>query len=266
MPFATARGPRIYYELRGDAARPPLVLLRGLGRNARHWAPLDAALEADHHLVLVDNRGVGRSEAPLLPYDVADMADDVARVLDHADIARADVFGISLGGMIAQRLAIDHKARVDRLVLGATSPGGREARPASSAVLVSLMRARLLPRRAAIAAEARLLLGAAHVAEHPEVIDAWLAIDRELPLPAHTLALQLVAAARHDAAQELTDITAPTLILSAEHDPLIHPDNSRLMARRIRGAELAWLAGEAHDFVTARPRVTARLLRHFLSR
>jgi 3-oxoadipate enol-lactonase len=265
MPFATAGGPRIHYELRGEAG-PPLVLLRGLGRNLRHWAPLDAELEKDHRLVLVDNRGVGKSDAPRLPYSIADMAHDVTRVLDHAGIGRAHVFGISLGGMVALRLAVDHKARVDRLVLGATSPGGRQAVRANLATLASLTRARLLPRRAAIAAEARLLLGAGYVSDHPEVIDSWLALDRELPLPGHTLALQLLAAARHDVGERLGDITAPTLVLSCETDALIPPDNSRLLARRIRGAEVAWLGGGAHDFVTARPELTARLVRHFLSR
>src|SRR5213075_783205 len=86
-------------------------------------------LPTRQRLLVIDNRGVGKSDATWPPYSTARLADDVAAVMDHAGVARAHVFGMSLGGMIAQQLALRHPQRIDRLILGCTTPGGRSAHP-----------------------------------------------------------------------------------------------------------------------------------------
>ena len=115
MPFATgARGARIYYETRG-AGGPTAILIQGLGLSSRFWFDVPDRLAAGRdpwHVLTPDHRGVGRSDRPLGPYFMGTMADDVAAVLDHARVERAYVVGISLGGMVAQHVAIRHPSRV----------------------------------------------------------------------------------------------------------------------------------------------------------
>lgn len=265
MPSTSGPEPRIYYEVRGRRESPPLVMLRGLGRSLSHWVGVHDELEDRFRVVLIDNRGVGRSAAPLLPFTTADMARDVARVLDHAGIARAHLFGTSLGGMVAQRVAIDHPSRVDRLVLGCTTAGGDEAPRARWRTVARLFKARLTSPEAAMRAQAEVLLSRDFAAAHPELLSRWVELDREIQVPRRVLAYQVAAALSHHTAAELHRITAPTLVLSADVDELVPPANSRLLARRIRGAELAWLEGAAHDFPTERPRETARMITEFLA-
>lgn len=264
MPLTSGSEARIYYEVRGRRESPPLVLLRGLGRSLAHWVGVHDELEDRFRVVLIDNRGVGKSRAPLLPFTTANMATDVARVLDHAGIARAHLFGTSLGGMVAQRVAIDHPQRVDRLILGCTTAGGKEAPRARWSTIGRLLRARIISPEAAMRAQVEVLLSRAFATAHPEVLSRWVELDKELPVPRRVLAYQVAAALSHHTAEELHRITAPTLILSADVDELVPPANSRLLARRIRGAELAWLEGAAHDFPTERPRETARMITEFL--
>ncbi|MGH2889619.1 MAG: alpha/beta fold hydrolase, partial [Solirubrobacteraceae bacterium] len=101
--------------------------MHGLGYDRRGWGPLPQLLADDFRVVLVDNRGVGDSDAPPGPYSVSEMAEDVVAVLDAVGNDHANVFGVSLGGFIAQELALSHPGRVKKLVLCSTSPGGAEA-------------------------------------------------------------------------------------------------------------------------------------------
>ena len=122
---------RIAYELRGrmHRRRPWLVLIQGMGLDRRGWQPVLHRLRRHFRLVLVDNRGTGHSDRAAGSYTVADMAGDVVAVLDAAGIGRAHVLGASLGGMVAQELAIRHPERVDGLVLACTAPGWPFAYP-----------------------------------------------------------------------------------------------------------------------------------------
>ncbi len=263
MPFTASR-PRIHYLLRGDPAAPPLVMLRGLGRTARHWDGVVETLEPHFRLLLVDNRGVGHSEPVRRPFGVADMARDVVHALDAAGIDRAHVFGMSLGGMIAQRMAIDQRSRVDKLVLGCTTAGGRHAERVGITTWLRLATAGAGGVEAAIAAQARYVLSQPFRRDNPQVIDRWLQIAREQPVSPLSLVLQAAAALGHDSYDELPRITAPTLIISSDEDLLIPPSNSRLLARRIKGAEIAWLPRSAHDFATERPGELSQILQSFL--
>jgi pimeloyl-ACP methyl ester carboxylesterase len=240
-------------------------MVRGLARTLLHWSGVHKELEDSFRTVLLDNRGVGKSEAPSWPFSTGDMASDVVRVLDDAGIERAHVFGTSLGGMVAQRVAIDHAPRVDRLVLGCTTAGGIGAERVRWRTFARLVKARASSPEAAIREQARLLLSDGFIAQHPEVLKRWRELDGAAPVPAQVLLYQVAAALTHHTADELYRITAPTLVLSADVDELVPPSNSRVLARGIRGAELAWIEGAAHDFPTERPRQTARIITEFLA-
>ena len=117
----------IAWESTGEG--PPLLLIQGLGYGRWGWDPIVPGLAARHRVVSFDNRGIGESDKPEGPYTAAQMAGDALQVLDEAGIERAHVLGASLGGMIAQELAVAAPERVDRLVLCCTTPGGPNAVP-----------------------------------------------------------------------------------------------------------------------------------------
>jgi|SoiMethySBSTD1v2_1073268.scaffolds.fasta_scaffold00828_13 3-oxoadipate enol-lactonase len=261
--YATNGRIRLYYEIAGPAAAPPLVLLRGLGRTVRHWGKLLDLLGDRLRVVVMDNRGVGRSSAPLPPYDTETMATDVLAVLDHASIERTSVFGLSLGGMIAQKLALLRPERVSRLVLGCTRAGGRTGRATSRETLLRLGSAMVLPEARALAHTASVVLSSEFLARHPEVVGEWQRIAREQPTRRRGYLGQIGAALRHDASRDLLRLRVPTLVVSGDADRLIDVENSRHLAQVIPGARLEILSGAGHDLPIERPRELAALLTGF---
>jgi 3-oxoadipate enol-lactonase len=145
--FAGNGSSRIAYELHSHVGRRPpwLVLIQGLGFDRSGWAPVISALRRRFRLVLIDNRGSGRSTTADRKFTVADMAMDVTAVLDRSRISRAHVLGASLGGMVAQELAIRFPQRVDRLVLACTTPGWPYGYPMPRASVQRMTEAASLP-------------------------------------------------------------------------------------------------------------------------
>ena len=127
LPRRRPRERRIAWERHG--AGEPLLLVHGLGYARWGWEPVLPGLAERFDVLLFDNRGIGESDAPPGPYTVAELAGDAVAVLDEAGVERAHVVGTSLGGMVAQELALAHPGRVDRLVLACTTPGGPQAFP-----------------------------------------------------------------------------------------------------------------------------------------
>ena len=259
------RGARIYYEVGGRHDGPPLVLIRGLARSSSYWLEVRDRLERERRVIVLDNRGVGRSDCPTPPWSTADMADDVAAVLRESGAQRADVFGISLGGMIAQELALRHPHRVERLILACTTPGG------SSAVRIAPLAALALVRAASMGSYAEGLrfsapwvLSERALRERPEIVDIWIAIAEREPRSRAGVLGQLWAAARHDACELLSAIAHRTLVVTGDADRLIDPKNSAILAARIPDATLRTLRGAGHDFPTERPDETADLVLEFL--
>src|SRR5215470_17969608 len=137
MPYAENDGTRIYWEEQG--AGDPVVLIMGLGYTHEMWHRLAPALAKQYRVISFDNRGVGQTDAPPGPYSMQAMAADTVAVMDAAGCGRAHVFGISMGGMIAQELALRYPERVRSLILGCTACGGPHAIPAGPGVLATLM-------------------------------------------------------------------------------------------------------------------------------
>jgi 3-oxoadipate enol-lactonase len=262
-----ARGPgghRLYYEILGDPAAPTLLMLRGLARSSRYWLEVIPLLEPHLRLVLMDNRGVGRSDTPVPPYSTRQMARDVVAVMDDAGLGRVSVLGISLGGMIAQWVAIDHPERVDRLVLGATTSGGKGAVPIPRQVALGLLRTAHLPFHEAMRRTASMTATPDFVKRRPDLIDRWCDFARREPPSRLGVVGQLMAAAGHDTSAQLSAIRARTLVVTGDADAMIPSANSHHLAGRIAGARLAVLAGAGHDFPTEMPDRTCALLLEFL--
>jgi len=133
MPFVENQGAKIYWDDQGQG--PPVLLIMGLGYTSCMWHRVRPVLAQRYRTLAFDNRGVGLSEVPPGPYSIVTMAADAAAVLDAAGVASAHVFGISMGGMIAQEFALQFPARTRSLILGCTSPGGSSGVRADSKVI-----------------------------------------------------------------------------------------------------------------------------------
>jgi pimeloyl-ACP methyl ester carboxylesterase len=195
-------------------------------------------LRRHFRLVLVDNRGSGRSGLPAASFDVADMAGDVVAVLDGAGIRRAHVMGASLGGMVAQELAIDHPERVDALVLVSTTPGWPFAYPMPAASLRLIAAAGSMTREVALRRHVENALSARGGEREPGLADRLVEHQRCRQAAPGAWPAQAAAGARYAGLLRQTRIRARTLVLQGAADTVVDPRNGRLLASRIPGAQL----------------------------
>jgi len=231
---------RIAYELRGTVhwRRPWLVLIHGMAFDRAGWGPLLPKLGRRFRLVLVDNRGTGRSGRPAGSFAVADMADDIVAVLDTAGIREAHILGASLGGMVAQELAITHPERVRGLVLACTTPGWPLGFP-MPAVSVRLIAATVgMEAGTALRRHTENALSARTVRHHPELVDRLVELQRSRPVDKQVISAQAAAGARYFGRLRQAGIQAPTLVLHGGADTVVDPRNAELLANRIPGARL----------------------------
>ncbi len=244
MPITDRGGVRLYYETQGDAG-DPILLVMGLGGTIDFWE-LQTPILARHHRVCVyDNRGVGRSDKPAGPYDVRALADDAVAVLDACGFDRAHVVGLSMGGMIAQELAIRHSDRVGALLLAATY-----ARPDQD-IQATRATAPFDPSQVDPKQLFKFMMGLVLSPEFIEREKAWLRTLRDRILPTWTIegfVAQLAAVMAHDATAQLGTITAPTLVMQPAADKLIPPRASDELARLIPGARLQRFDQGTHGF------------------
>ena len=239
---------RIAYELRGTprGSRPWLVLIQGMGFDRLGWQPVLGKLGRHFRLVLLDNRGSGRSDRPTSAFAVADMVGDVVAVLDAAGIHRAHVLGASLGGMVAQELAITHPERVAGLVLACTTPGWPFAYPMPAATMRLIATTADGTAEAAVHRYTRNALSARTVQERPELVDQLVRIQGSRPADSGVLSAQASAGARYAGHLRQVRIRARTLIVHGDADTVVDPRNARLLAERIPGARLVIFPGLGH--------------------
>jgi pimeloyl-ACP methyl ester carboxylesterase len=263
MAFARSGPLRLYYESEGSG--PAVVLIAGQAMSHRAWWRTVPVLAQSFRVLTFDNRGIGRSDHSPLPYTVAQMADDVIAVLDAAGEGRAHIYGISLGGMVAQEVALRHPDRVGALVLGATTAGGTHTVLGDGQALSFFVRAgAMAPEEAEWAAvpynygEATRRLRGDRIAED---------IAQRLEFPTDTLAYmhQSAAAAAHSTLWRLRRIVAPTLVLHGEDDAVVPRQNAEVLADAIPDAELKTWPGAGHLYVTDEARADEYVAR-FLER
>jgi 3-oxoadipate enol-lactonase len=258
-------GAGIAYELHTDAgsAAPWVVLIHGLGYARWGWEPVTAALAEHYRLVLLDNRGIGASDAPPGPYTTAELADDVVGVLDDAGIGTAAVVATSLGGMIAQELAIRHAERVDALVLVCTTPGGDLAHPFPEQTQRLLAE---LPQMDARAGLERAVRNALSTDAPQDLVDRIMGHRIASPPDPTGWQAQAGAAGSHDAGDRLDRIAAPTLVVHGTADVVVDPRNAALLGERIPDAEVVLLHGLGHLLFWEDPVGFLRPVADFLAR
>lgn len=258
MPFARREGVSIYYESTGAGA--PVLLVMGLGMNGTGWwRTVPVLAGAGLRPIAFDNRGVGRGDRPEGPYSVSQMADDAIAVLDACGLEQAHVYGISLGGMIAQELALRHPARVGRLVLGATTPGGARAIPADNATLEFFQRRASMSAEEAVWASVPYNYSARTRELHAQRIGEDILERLRYPVENEPYRAQLAAALEHDVSDRLDDIAADTLVVHGGEDRMVPPQNGQLLADGIRDATFTRWPQAAHLYPTDEPEADRRV-------
>jgi pimeloyl-ACP methyl ester carboxylesterase len=250
MPYVDANGLRLYVEEWGSG--PPLLLIMGLGASLDTWVAQREAFAAHFRVIAFDNRGAGRSECPAPPWTVAAMADDAAGVLDALGVARAHVLGVSLGGMVAQELAIAHPARVSSLVVAVSFA---RPDPIRRTFLLHRRWARLNGAAAADESVATLpwLLSPALINDPDRLAEA-LALFATMPfMPAEAYGHQVDAILEHRTLERLHRVRAPTLVLAAAEDVLTPVFLSEEIAAAIPGACLKILPRGNHAALVEYP-------------
>lgn len=250
----TPDGAVLAIQQTGPADGPPLLLLPGQANSHRWWDELRGGFDDVCRTITFDYRGTGDTVADELPWSTTSFADDAATVLDALGIRGAHVHGTSMGGRIAQMLAINRPAMVGRLVLACTSPGGPDAQERSDAIRRELSDPDEAVRTAALV---RLFYTPAWPGC---AADSLLLGDPTMTAKASILHLRI--SNEHDASDRLHAITAPTLVLHGEDDELSLPANATYIADRIPGATAEILSGRHGFFDEFRGDVTPRVREH----
>jgi len=259
MPSVDAAGTELHYLRAGEGE--PLLLIQGMSATHLTWGrPFLSELEKSFDCIVFDNRGMGLSGEAELPFSIADMAADTAALLDALEIETSHVVGISMGGMIAQELALAHPERIRTLTIGASYCGG--------------------PNGTLMAPEDLQMLGAAYASGEPEQVframweinlspsfreddsrfAAFVEMGSALPAPQPVVLQQMRACGAHDTHERLGQITLPTLVIHGDADRLLGYGNGREIASRIP-AHLETLEGVGHMFWWEQPQRSAELIR-----
>lgn len=266
--YAVHGSVRLSYHLhsRWMLWRPRLVLIQGVGFDAAAWAPVVRRLRRRFRLVVLDNRGVGDSDAVDGWYTVSTMVADVVAVLDAAKIASAHILGVSLGGMVAQELAIRHPDRVDRLVLVSTTSGWpfTYPMPAPSARLLSV--APMLPRATARRRQLRTMMSRQSIVARPPLLEQMSTYLSTRPHPPHSKRQQMLAGATYVGGLRQLRIRAETLVLHGSADTIADPRNGKVLARQIPTAELVMFPDAGHLLFWEQPDPFCRAVTEFLRR
>jgi pimeloyl-ACP methyl ester carboxylesterase len=253
----------IELDVERGGSGPPLLLIMGMSGTALHWGePFLAQLREDFDVIAFDNRGVGASSVLTDGQVTVDqMAEDAAGLLAALKIESAHVTGISMGGMIAQELALKHPERVRTLTLGCTYCGGEGSSLADSEVMQRLAEAMMSgDRQRALQVGWEVNVSASFALEETARA-AFLEIASRRAVAVPVIMAQAQACAAHDTSARLPGLTVPTLVVHGTEDEMLPVENGRLIASLIPDARLEILDGVGHLFFWELPERSAALVR-----
>lgn len=264
MPVARREdGAAIWWDASGPQEAPAVVLVMGLAYPSDMWWRLVPVLAEQHRVVVLDNRGAGRTgDVPGTPYSVETMAADVLAVMDATGVGRAHLVGASMGGLIAQELALTAPERVLTLVLACTHPGISHAVMNPDAIAMLGDRGQLTPRQAA---EASIPFNYAPGTPRERIEQDWAVRLPQASTPAGYLA-QVHGTMGWTGLPRIERLSVPTLVVHGEGDRLVPVENGRILADRIPGAELVTIPDANHLFFSDQPERTLEILAGWLAR
>jgi len=264
MPKAKVGDVSLHYDVRGSGE--PLLMIMGLGASSARWDPaLVENLARSLKVITFDNRGAGRSDKPDVPYSIRMFADDAAGVLDSLGIARAHIFGVSMGGMIAQEFALTYPKRVATLTLGCTTAGGAHTVPPPPESIAILTAPREgVPYDEILRRSWPLGYTPDYIRDHRDYLEAEIARSLEDPTPPFAFQRQFEGTLTLNVWDRLPQIKAPTFVVTGAEDVLIPAKNSEILAARIPGARLHVIEGAGHGFMTQARDEFARIFLPFV--
>lgn len=264
MPFSTTTAVPLYYEVVGNG--PALCLINGYRLSGAAWPPpFIGSLATRCTVMTFDNRGTGRSHKPDCGYEFGNQAGDVVGLLNDLDLPRVHLLGFSMGGAIAQEVAIRYPERIDRLILFGTFCGGIWSEPAPLSVLMRLVvTGDQTPEEAARQAWP-VTYSPDYLKTHAAAVEQQMHRELEHPTPTVAAQRQMDALRKFDSYRRLQRISAPTLVTTGTHDMLVKPRNSAILASRIPNARLELLADLGHRAIWEAPEEMADLIGDFLT-
>jgi 3-oxoadipate enol-lactonase len=251
------------YDLRGRGS--PLVLIQGVGVGRWGWEPVADRLARRFQVITIDNRGIGASDTPPGHYSTRAMSNDVLAVLDDAGIQQASLVGTSLGGMIAQELALAHPERVDRLVLVATIPGGPRSRPMPLGTTYLFAWAPLMTGQAKLQQFLHTTLGPETLRRRPKVARRLAARKLAHPQSQHAWRAQTEAGMLFNPLGRQRRITQPTLVVQGTADQVVAPGNAEVLAGLVPDARVQRFDGAGHLLYWEQPKRFVRVVTNFLT-
>ena len=266
MPAVKVGDININYEIRGRGE--PLLLIMGYGCSSDHWLDFPDRLAKEHQVILFDNRGTGSTDKPDIPYTAKMMAADTAGLLDALGIKKANVFGVSQGGMIAQEFAVTYPEKLINLILGSTWCGLSAGIPSNAEFMAFIMD----PARATMTPEAKAksnvpwLWAKDFIEKNQAAARRYIDMYVVKPTPDYVFTCQGNITMTFDCCERLPNIKVPTLVITGDQDRMVPYENSKIIADRIMGAELVVLKNSGHAFYTDQIDETARVMLDFLRR
>ncbi|HUF53480.1 MAG TPA: alpha/beta fold hydrolase [Dehalococcoidia bacterium] len=265
MPLVKAGDINIEHYIEGEG--PPLLMIRGFAADCSNWSPAFLGpLQERFTTIRFSNRGTGLTDKPDGPFTIRQMADDAANLLAALSIEKAHVFGVSMGGMIAQQLALDHADRVNGLVLGCTIPGGPETVGAGPEIVGMLMPEPGMSREDQVRKAWPSIVTPPFIESHRDFLEEMMRLALTNPTPVETFAKHSEAVREFDAFDRLPGITLPTLVIHGDSDVLLPHENGAVVAGLIPGSEFATIEGVGHMFFWEKPEEAADAIIEFLLR
>ena len=263
MPYCQTRDVSLYYETQGRG--PDLLFISGLNGGTWSWYPQIPYFQEYYRIITLDNRGAGRSGMPPGPYRMEQFATDVLGLLDHLRVDRALVVGASMGGMIAQALALTAPARLAALVLVCTHCGPPERTPPAPGVLQAISQNQGLTQAEIVEKDLPFMFSAGFLAGHPEALEAYRRAQLSAPFqPEFAFQAQLAAIQGFSCCARLMEITHPVLLVTGSEDVIVPPANARLLLDLLPDAELAEFPGAGHAVNVECQEEFNSLVHHFL--
>ena len=266
MPKVSANGIEIYYEIHGDGH--PLVLIAGLSYSHWQWHKMVPGLAEQFRVILFDNRGIGQTDKPEGPYSAPMLAADTAGLLEALDVERAAVMGHSMGGFVAQELALERPDLVSELILASTHFGGPDHVPITEeamAVFADISGDPMERFRRGLA----VVTAPGFAEENAAVIEEWMAYRAQNPIEPGPYQAQLavgmgLVSEEAAYAHRLHRVQAPTLILFGEHDKVVPPANAQLLADKIPNSAVTILPDAGHFFPLETPDAAVQAVVDFM--
>jgi pimeloyl-ACP methyl ester carboxylesterase len=265
MSKANVNGIELAYADHGKGE--PVVFINGYTGVKESWGKITDEVSKHFRVITFDNRGVGESSVPAPDFTIADMAADTIGLMDALEIDSANIFGVSMGGLIAQIMLLDYPERVKKAVLGCTSHGGKHAVQPSKEVM-DILAANADPAKTPeeiVRGKVPIIYSDRFVREEPEQLETLIRRSLQyFPSPEGAKG-QMKALSRFNVKRRLHEIDTPVLAVTGSEDRMMPPENARLIADGIPGATRVVVEGAGHSFYSERPDEVIRILIDFFN-